>query len=151
MISRSFTLGATRSRRSHPHPGLAASVPPPWRLSRSPGADTIVTGFRPSRKGKRAGFPRFRSRRTARPSIRFTTGAFRCEARHAVVPRIGRVKLHEPGTRLADLVAAGTARVLGVSVRFERGRWFAAFTVERGGPHGRDFGAFVSCGAGVRL
>jgi len=83
------------------------------------------------RKGKRAGFPRFRSRRKARPSIRFTTGAFRCEARHAVLPRIGRVKLHEPGTRLADLVAAGTARVLAVSVRFERGRWFASFTVEQ--------------------
>ena len=68
-----------------------------------------------------------------RPSIRFTTGAFRCEARHAVLPRIGRVKLHEPGTRLADLVAAGTARVLAgfVAVRFERGRWFAAFTAEQ--------------------
>ena len=48
-----------------------------------------------------------------------------------MLPRIGRVKLHEPGTRLADLVAAGTARVLAVSVRFERGRWFAAFTVEQ--------------------
>jgi len=82
------------------------------------------------RKGKRVGFPRFRSKRKAHPSIRFTTGAFRCEARHAVLPRIGRVKLHENGRRLADLVAAGTARVMAVSVRFERGRWFAAFTVE---------------------
>jgi putative transposase len=86
---------------------------------------------RGKRKGKPAGFPRFKSRRKARPSIRFTTGAFRCEARHAVLPRIGRVKLHEPGTRLADLVTAGTGRVLGVSVRFGRGRWFAAFTVEQ--------------------
>ena len=60
------------------------------------------------RKGKPAGFPRFRSRRKARPSIRFTTGAFGCKARHAVLPRIGRVKLHEPGTRLAGLVTAGT-------------------------------------------
>lgn len=83
------------------------------------------------RKGKPAGFPRFKSRRNARPAIRFTTGAFRCEARHAVLPRIGHVKLHEPGARLADLVAAGTVRVLGVSVRFDRGRWFAAFTVEQ--------------------
>ena len=46
-----------------------------------------------------------------------------------MLPRIGRVKLHEPGTRLAGRVAAGTARVLGVPVRFDRGRWFAAFTV----------------------
>ena len=82
------------------------------------------------RKGKRVGFPRFKARRKARPSIRFTTGALRCERRHAVLPRIGRVKLHENGSRLSDLVTAGTARVIGVSVRFERGRWFAAFTVD---------------------
>ena len=44
-------------------------------------------------------------------------------------------QVHEPGTRLADLVAAGTARVLGVPVRFERGRWFAAFTVEQDVSH----------------
>ena len=82
------------------------------------------------RKGKAAGFPRFRSKRKARLSVRWTTGSFRCEARHAVLPRIGRVKLHEDGGRLADLVAAGTARVLAVTARFERGRWFASFTVD---------------------
>jgi putative transposase len=82
------------------------------------------------RKGKPAGFPRFKSKRKARPAVRWTTGAFRCEARHAVLPRVGRVKLHEDGRRLADLVAAGTARVLSVTARFERGRWFASFTVE---------------------
>ena len=104
------------------------------------------------RKGKPAGFPRFRSRRTARPSIRFTTGAFRCEARHAVLPRIGRVKLHEPGTRLADLVAAGTARVLAVSVRFERGRWFAAFTAEQNvsRPSPAEPGAVVGIDLGIK-
>ena len=76
------------------------------------------------------GFPRFKSKRKVRPSIRFTTGAFRCEDHHAVLPRIGPVKLHEDGRRLSALVAAGTARVLSVAVRFERGRWFASFAVE---------------------
>jgi putative transposase len=83
------------------------------------------------RKGKPVGFPRFKARHKTRPSIRWTTGALRCETGHAVLPRIGRVKLHEDGARLADLATAGTARVLGVSVRFERGRWYAAFTVEQ--------------------
>jgi putative transposase len=57
-----------------------------------------------TRKGKPARFPRFRSKRKTRPSVRFTTGAFRCETRHAVLPRIGRVRLHEDGARLAGLV-----------------------------------------------
>jgi putative transposase len=83
------------------------------------------------RKGTPVGFPRFKSKRKARPSIRWTTGAFRCEAGHAVLPRVGRVKLHEDGRRLSDLVAASAARVVSVSVRFERGRWFASFTVEQ--------------------
>jgi len=82
------------------------------------------------RKGKPAGFPRFRSKRKARLSARWTTGSFRCEARHAVLPRVGRVKLREDGRRLSDSAAAGTARALSVTVRFERGRWFASFTVE---------------------
>jgi putative transposase len=72
------------------------------------------------RKGRSARFPRFRSKRKARLSVRWTTGSFRCEARHAILPRIGRIKLHEDGRRLADLVAAGTARVLSVTVRFAR-------------------------------
>lgn len=79
---------------------------------------------RGKRKGKPVGFPRFKSRRKARPSIRFTTGAIRCEPGHAVLPRLGRIKLHEQ----ADL---GDARMLSASVRFERGRWFVAFTVEQ--------------------
>ena len=76
------------------------------------------------RKGKPVGFPRFRSRRKARPSVRFTTGAIRCESTHAVLPRLGRIKMHEQ----ADL---GDARVLSATVRYERGRWHVAFTVEQ--------------------
>jgi putative transposase len=107
---------------------------------------------RGKRKGKAIGFPRFRSKRKSRLSVRFTTGALSCEARHAVLPRIGRVKLHEDGRRLADLVFAGTARVLSATVRFERGRWFASFTVDaeisRPGP--RRPNAVVGVDLGVK-
>jgi IS605 OrfB family transposase len=120
---------------------VKAAVAPWWaecsKEAFSTGLDQLARALKnwgDSRKGKRkgkpAGFPRFKSRRKASPSVRFTTGSFRCEPRYAVLPRIGRVKLHEDGRRLAGLVAAGTARVLSVSVRFERGRWFASFTVE---------------------
>jgi putative transposase len=77
------------------------------------------------RKGRPAGFPRFRSKRKARLSVRFTTGAIRCEVTHAVLPRLGRIKLHER----AD---TGDARILSATVRHERGRWFVSFTVEQG-------------------
>ena len=75
------------------------------------------------RKGKAAGFPRFRSKRKARLPVRFTTGAVRCEAAHAVLPRLGRIKLHERA-------ATGDARVLSATVRHERGRRFVSFTAD---------------------
>jgi transposase len=107
----------------------------PWRAECSKeafntGLDQLaraLTNWADSRKGKRkgrpVGFPRFRSKRKTRPSIRFTTGAIRCETGHAVLPRLGRIRLHEH----ADL---RDARVLGASARVERGRWFVAFTVD---------------------
>ncbi len=76
------------------------------------------------RKGRAAGFPRFRSKRKARLSVRFTTGAVRCEVTHAVLPRLGRIKLHERA-------ATGDARILSATVRHERGRWFVSFTAEQ--------------------
>ena len=58
------------------------------------------------------GFPRFKAKHRSRLSVRFTTGAIRCETKHAVLPRLGRVKLHEDAAGLVDKVDAGTARVL---------------------------------------
>jgi len=81
---------------------------------------------RGKRKGKPVGFPRFRSRRRSTPSVRFTTGAIRCADGRAVLPRLGRIKLHERiGARLDG------ARILSATVRFERARWFVSFTVEQ--------------------
>jgi putative transposase len=81
------------------------------------------------RKGAPAGFPRFKSKHRSRGSVRFTTGAIRCETKHAVLPRLGRIKLHEDASRLVRRVDAGDARVMSGAVRFDRGRWFVSFTV----------------------
>ncbi|WP_344233295.1 IS607 family element RNA-guided endonuclease TnpB [Kribbella hippodromi] len=88
-----------------------------------------------SRTGRRAGrvmgFPRFKSKRKAVKSCRFTTGPLGCEDRYAVLPRIGRVRLHErPASELID----GTARIVAATIRWERGRWFVSFTVEQDAP-----------------
>jgi IS605 OrfB family transposase len=85
-----------------------------------------------TRAGRPVGFPRFKSRRRSTPSVRFTTGAIRVEPdrKHVVLPRLGRLKLHESARKLARRLDAGTARIMSATVRRDGGRWHVAFTVE---------------------
>jgi putative transposase len=103
------------------------------------GLDALARGLKnwaDSRSGKRAGrpvgFPRFKSRRRSTPTVRFTTGAIRVEPdrKHVVLPRLGRLKVHESTRKLARRIEAGTARILSATLRREGGRWHVAFTVE---------------------
>lgn len=84
------------------------------------------------RSGRKMGFPRFKARRRATPSVRFTTGAPRVETdrKHITLPRLGTIKTHESTRKLARRLEAGTARILSATVRREAGRWYCAFTVE---------------------
>ncbi|WP_431874237.1 IS607 family element RNA-guided endonuclease TnpB [Micromonospora marina] len=103
------------------------------------GLDALARGLKnwsDSRKGARAGcpvgFPRFKSRRRTTPSVRFTTGAIRVEPdrMHVVLPRLGRLKLHESARKLARRLDNGTARIMSATVRCNGGRWHVSFTVE---------------------
>ncbi|MCL6521906.1 MAG: IS607 family element transposase accessory protein TnpB [Firmicutes bacterium] len=105
------------------------------------------------RKGRRVGFPRFRKKSRGRESVGFTTGAIRVDDKsHVVLPRIGRVRTHEPTAALLARVEAGEARILRATVSREGGRWFVSFTceVERspGQPKWPD--AVVGVDAGIR-
>ncbi|WP_218104916.1 IS607 family element RNA-guided endonuclease TnpB [Micromonospora mirobrigensis] len=84
------------------------------------------------RHGRTVGFPRYKSRRRTTPSVRFTTGTIRVEPdrTHVVLPRLGRLKLHESARKLARRLEAGTARILSATVRRDGGRWHVAFCVE---------------------
>ncbi|MEU7820681.1 IS607 family element RNA-guided endonuclease TnpB [Catellatospora sp. NPDC049133] len=84
------------------------------------------------RAGRRMGRPRRKSKRGARLSCRFTTGAIRVEAdrRHVTLPRLGTIRTHENTRKLQRRLAAGTARILSATVTFARGRWFVSFQVE---------------------
>ncbi|MFF6995181.1 IS607 family element RNA-guided endonuclease TnpB [Streptomyces sp. NPDC008313] len=94
--------------------------------------DNYAKSKRGQRKGKRVGMPRFKSKRKARLSCRFTTGTIRVEAggRHVTLPRLGAIRVHESAVKLLDRVRAGTARILSATVRHERGRWFVSFQAE---------------------
>ncbi|WP_101834028.1 IS607 family element RNA-guided endonuclease TnpB, partial [Frankia canadensis] len=83
------------------------------------------------RKGRRVGFPRFKKRGKARESFRYTTGAYGPAGETRVkLPRIGRVKVHEPMGALTGRLADGRARMLGATVSRTAGRWYVSFTVE---------------------
>ncbi|MEV0392100.1 IS607 family element RNA-guided endonuclease TnpB [Polymorphospora rubra] len=120
-----------------------ADVAPWWgevsKEAFNTGLDALARGLKnwaDSRTGRRAGrpvgFPRFRSRRRTTPSVRFTTGAIRVEPdrMHVVLPRLGRLKLHESARKLARRLEAGTARIMSATVRRDGGRWHVSFTVE---------------------
>ncbi|GAA4253051.1 IS607 family element RNA-guided endonuclease TnpB [Dactylosporangium darangshiense] len=120
-----------------------AEVAPWWaecsKEAFNTGLDALARGLQnwsDSRSGKRAGrpvgFPRFKSRHRSTPSVRFTTGTIRIEPdrMHVVLPRLGRLKLHESARKLARRVTNGTARIMSATVRQDGGRWHVAFTVE---------------------
>src|SRR5258705_1496817 len=64
-----------------------------------------------SEPGARWACPRFKSRRRAGPSCRFTTGTIRVQPdrHHVTLPRLGSIKTHESTRKLARRVEAGTA------------------------------------------
>ncbi|QGN50755.1 IS200/IS605 family element transposase accessory protein TnpB [Micromonospora sp. WMMC415] len=118
-------------------------VAPWWRdyskEAYNTGLDALARGLNSwadSRSGKRAGrrvgFPRFKSRRRSTPSVRFTTGTIRVDPdrKHVVLPRLGRLRLHESARKLARRLAAGTARILSATVRRDGHRWYVSFTCQ---------------------
>ncbi len=64
--------------------------------------------------------------------MRFTTGTIRVEPdrKHVVLPRLGRLKLHESARKLARRLDNGTARIMSATLRRDGGRWHVAFCVE---------------------
>lgn len=105
------------------------------------------------RKGRRMGFPRFRKKGRGRESVGFTTGAIRVDDKsHVVLPKIGRVRTHEPTTALLERIETKKARILRATVSREGGRWFVSFTceVEREPKAPRLPGAAVGLDVGLR-
>ncbi|HEY8503753.1 MAG TPA: IS607 family element RNA-guided endonuclease TnpB, partial [Gemmataceae bacterium] len=141
-----------------------ATVAPWWRenskeaySSGLAGLAAALKNWADSRKGRRTGrrmgFPRFRKKGRGRESVCFTTGAIRVDDKsHVVLPRIGRVRTHEPTTALLERIGAGEARILRATVSREGGRWFVSFTceVERGPKAPRFPDAVIGADVGLR-
>ncbi|WP_051300008.1 IS607 family element RNA-guided endonuclease TnpB [Actinomadura rifamycini] len=99
------------------------------------GAATALRNWDDSRKGRRkgprAGFPKFKTKRRTVPSCRFTTGTIRVEdRRHVTLPRVGTIRTHESTRKLDRRLVNGSARILSATVSHRRGRWQVSFHCE---------------------
>ena len=82
-----------------------------------------------ARKGRRVGFPRFKSKDRVTPRFAYTTGSFglvQGDPKALRLPKIGRVHCMENVAERVD-----GARVLRMTVSQRAGRWYASLTVER--------------------
>lgn len=85
-----------------------------------------------ARKGRKVGFPRFKTKDRATPRFAYTTGVFGLiegDTKALKLPKVGRVHCLE---NVSERV--GGARVLRMTVSKRAGRWYAALTVERDTP-----------------
>jgi putative transposase len=133
-----YTLAALRREWNR----AKGTVAPWWQENSkeaySAGLDGLARALKnyfASRAGERSGppvgFPAFRKKSCGRQAVRFTTGAIRVEDRtYVVLPRIGRLRTHEPTTALLERIEAGTARILSAALSFDGGRWHVSFTCE---------------------
>ena len=81
------------------------------------------------RKGRRVGFPKFKSKSKTTPRFAYTAGGFGLidgDPKAIRLPKIGRVHCME---NVAERV--GDAKVLRMTISQRAGRWYASLTVER--------------------
>ena len=93
------------------------------------GLSNWVKSRKGARKGRRVGFPKFKTKDHATPRFAYTTGAFGLiegDPKALRLPKVGRVHCLENVT-----ARVGDARVLRMTVSRRAGRWYAALTVER--------------------
>lgn len=98
-------------------------------------ADTAFKNWMDSLRGQRAGrpvgYPRFKRKGRARDSFRLhhdvKAPTIRLDGyRRLLLPRIGSVRIHDSGKRLARLVGRGEAVVQSVTVARGGSRWYAS-------------------------
>ena len=81
------------------------------------------------RKGRRVGFPKFKSKNKSTPRFAYTAGGFGLidgDPKALRIPKIGRVHCMEDVTKRVN-----GAKVLRMTISQRAGRWYASLTVER--------------------
>ncbi|MCX4524028.1 IS607 family element RNA-guided endonuclease TnpB [Streptomyces anulatus] len=87
------------------------------------------------RAGRKVGYPRFKKKSRAKDSFRLhhtvTQPTIRLDGyRRLTLPRLGTIRVHDSGKRLARLITRGHAVVQSVTVSRSANRWYAAVLVK---------------------
>ncbi|MHB1902655.1 MAG: IS607 family element RNA-guided endonuclease TnpB, partial [Ferrimicrobium sp.] len=134
-VSTQWTLAALRKRWNQEKDAIA-----PWWSENSKeayasGIDDLAQALsnwtawkKGKRKGRKVGFPRFKSKRNDQNRVRFTTGTMRFEDnRHTIVlPVIGALHSKENTRRVQRHLAKGNARLLNCTLSERWGRLFVS-------------------------
>ena len=106
-----------------------------------------------TRRGRRMGFPRFKSARRDAGRVRFTTGTMRVEPdrRTITVPVIGGLRSKENTRRVQRHVATGRARILNMTLSQRWGRLFISISYALRTPATEPTVAQPSVMAGIDL
>ena len=159
-VSVAWELGALRKEWNQ----IKAQVAPWWSENSkerySSGIADVVTALNNwkssrsgSRKGKRVGFPKFKSVRKDRPRVRFTTGTMRFDTdrRTIVLPVIGALRSMENTRSVQRHLAAGRARILNMTLSEQWGRLFVSVNYSVRTPNAAAAPKNPSVRAGVDL
>jgi putative transposase len=92
--------------------------------------NSFIASRRGRRKGKRAGFPRFKCRGRSRDRFRLS-GTFQVGARWVQLPNLGRLRIHEDASRFVTALEQSRARITTATVSREADRWYVNFRVVR--------------------
>ncbi|MVU83502.1 IS200/IS605 family element transposase accessory protein TnpB [Nocardia sp. ET3-3] len=98
------------------------------------------------RKGKRVGFPRFKEKKSTRPSFRLRNKISKSGGtairvgdntipRSVTLPGIGPIRVREDTRPLRRMLANGRAKILFTTVTYRMGRWQLSVTVEAADLH----------------
>jgi putative transposase len=109
---------------------LSSRVPKEACRVRAAGLKNYFDSKNGARKGRTMGFPSWRKRKHG---SRFRYDADRARptnARTVRLPAVGDVAAREDMSWLTDRMDAGSARILGATIREQAGRWWISFQVE---------------------
>ena len=121
------------------------------------------------RKGRRVGFPRFKTKAAAVASFRLRNKHPKCRPpairvgnhdrpRSVTLPGIGQIRVHDDTRRLRRMLAKGTAKILFATITRHAGRWWVSLNVEAADLHpahqhaardGADDGGWVGVDRGL--